>query len=170
MAKDDDGPKGKLKSMGMVWNRFLKGGEAITFNVLRIVLGVIMTVHGGMKLANPEETAAAFSSMGIPFAEVSVYLAVAGELLGGLGLVFGLLTRAAAIGPALTMVAAILFVHLGNGLLASNNGWEYPLVIFLLALHYAFRGPGSFSVDALLARMRSEKRQKDHGLGSARTA
>ena len=72
----------------------------------------------------------------------------------GLGLIFGLLTPIAAAGVAFTMLVAILSAHIQNGLLAKNNGFEYPLTLMMAALWLMMRGAGPFSVDALLARRR----------------
>lgn len=133
-------------------------GRLVALTLLRVAVGVIMTVHGGMKLGNPQGTISTFSEMGIPFPELSTYLAVAGELAGGLGLLVGLLTRVAAVGPVLTMAAAIGFVHLGNGLLSDNGGWEFPLLLLIASLVFVFEGGGPFSVDALMQQMKSRKR------------
>jgi putative oxidoreductase len=81
-----------------------------------------------------------------------VYLAVTGEFVGGLGLLAGLLTRVAALGPVCTMVVAILTVHLGHGLFAKNGGYEYPLTLLLVSAFFAFNGAGPISMDALLEK------------------
>jgi len=122
--------------------------------LLRVVTGIIFMAHGGQKLLDPAGTAAAFGQMGIPAPEVAVWLAIAGELLGGLGLLLGLLTPIAALGSLCVMLAAILFVHLGHGLFAQNQGWEYPLTLLLVALFFVVHGAGPVSVDAAIGRRR----------------
>ena len=79
-----------------------------------------------------------------------VYLAIAGEFFGGLGLALGFLTRLAALGPVCTMLVAILTVHVGHGLLAKNGGFEYPLVLLLASAFFAINGAGAWSLDAAL--------------------
>src|SRR5687768_2649146 len=106
--------------------RWPGSATAVTMTILRVVVGVIMTVHGFQKLSDLGATEANFANMGMPLPAVAVLLATAGEFLGGLGLIFGLLTRIAAFGVFCTMAVAVFFVHLTNGLLASNNGFEYP--------------------------------------------
>jgi putative oxidoreductase len=43
-----------------------------------------------------------------------------------------------------------LTVHIKNGFFAQNGGYEYTLVLGIAALSFAFTGPGSLSLDALL--------------------
>ncbi|HEY6077692.1 MAG TPA: DoxX family protein [Polyangiaceae bacterium] len=126
--------------------------EAVALTALRIVVGAIFVVHGAMKLMDVPGTAQGFAALGIPYPAYAVYLAIAGELGGGLGLMLGLLTRVAALGALCSMAVAIGYAHLGHGLLAKNGGWEYPLVLGLIALYFVTRGGGPASVDARFAR------------------
>ncbi len=77
-------------------------------------------------------------------------LAGSAEFFGGLLLIVGLLVRPAALVLAITMLVAIVTVHLQNGLFMSNNGYEFGLALLAISLGLAFRGAGSFSADALL--------------------
>ncbi len=126
--------------------------EPIALTLLRLSTGVIMATHGWGKLQNIAGTTEAFTNMGLPYAKGMVYLAIAGELGGGLGLLVGLLTPIAAFGILCVMAVAILKVHLHNGLVAGNNGFEYPLTLFMVALFFIIRGPGPISLDALFCR------------------
>jgi putative oxidoreductase len=125
--------------------------EAIV-TLLRVTAGVIFMVHGAQKLVDIPGTTQAFAGMGIPMPQYSVYLAIAGELLGGLGLFLGLLTRVAAFGPFCVMLVAIIAAHLRNGLLARDGGFEYPLILGLVSLFFIGHGAPSFSLDALFSR------------------
>lgn len=124
--------------------------EDVTVTALRVMVGVIFAVHGGMKLMDIPGTGQSFGQLGIPYPEHAVYLAIAGEFFGGLGILFGLLTRVAALGAFCSMAVAIGFAHLGHGLLAKNGGWEYPLVLGLVALYFVTHGAGPASVDAFI--------------------
>lgn len=138
---------------------FRETGATVMLTLLRVGVGVIMIAHGWQKLMNPEATATAFAQMGIPVPALSVWLAIAGELFGGLGVLLGFLTPVAALGPACVMIVAILWVHIENGLFARNNGFELPLTILLASLYIAFRGAGPISVDALARRRRQPRRR-----------
>jgi putative oxidoreductase len=122
--------------------------DDVTVTALRIATGFIMAVHGAMKLMDIPGTAQGFAEMGIPYAQYAVYLAIAGEFLGGVGLALGALTRVAAFGTLSVMAVAIGFVHFGHGLLAKNGGWEYPLILGLVSLFFITHGAGPVSVDA----------------------
>jgi putative oxidoreductase len=126
--------------------------RALPLTLLRMGVGMVMTVHGWGKLTDIAATQQQFANIGIPVADASAYLAVAGELLGGLGLLVGLFTPIAALGVLVTMLVAIVFVHLPNGLLMKNNGFEYPMVMALVSLYLAVRGAGPLSVDAWLTK------------------
>lgn len=133
--------------------------ETVTLTALRIAVGIIFIAHGFQKLVDIGGTAQAFAGMGIPMPFTATYLAIAGELLGGIGLLLGLLTRLAALGPALVMITAIWFVHWGKGLYAQNGGWEFPLTLLLVSIYFVARGAGAFSIDYAISRARARRRE-----------
>ena len=74
------------------------------------------------------------------------------EFFGGLALIVGLMTRLIALGLAADMLGAVLLVHLAKGFFLSGGGYEFVLMLFAAAVALAAAGPGSFSVDELIAR------------------
>jgi putative oxidoreductase len=124
----------------------------VMFTLLRIVVGGVLAAHGFQKIGHPEQFTAHLSALGMPLPEVMAYLAMAGEALGGLGLVIGLLTPIACFGIAATMFVAMCVVHLKHGLFAADGGFEYPFVLLCAALWFMAAGAGPFSLDALLRR------------------
>lgn len=127
--------------------------------LLRISTGVIMAVHGWLKLKNIPGTVEQFTNIGIPNPDLAVYGAIAGEFFGGLGLILGFLTPLAALGVAFTMAVAVFNVHWDRGvlgLLAANNGYEYPMTIFWVAVFFVIHGAGPISIDRLFCRKKPE--------------
>jgi putative oxidoreductase len=137
--------------------RWRDNGAILALTALRVGVGVIFVAHGLQKLSDPAGTAQAFTAMGIPYPHLSVYLAIAGELFGGLGLLIGFLTPLAALGPVIVMLVAIFKVHYGKGLFAQNGGWELPLTLLLVSLFFVVRGAGPISVDGLIVRLRGRR-------------
>jgi putative oxidoreductase len=131
--------------------------------IARVVLGIAFFAHGAQKLFGwfgghgLSATVRAFrDQMGIP--APLTYLAIAAEFFGGLGLILGLLARVAALGIAITMVVAMLKVHLKFGFLLNwfgnkpGHGVEYHLLAIALAVVVIVHGAGAFSLDRVLYR------------------
>lgn len=132
--------------------------DALSRTLLRGVIGVIMTAHGWQKLTGFADWHAQVVQLGVPAPDVSAWLSVAAEFLGGLALLFGLLTRLAGFAVLFNMVVAIATVHIGNGLFAQNGGFEYPLLLAATALYFLATGAGPISVDAVLRRRRQQRK------------
>ena len=112
--------------------------------IARIALGLPFIYHGaqiafgafgGPGLAGFVE--ASHGKMPLPVAALVGY----GELLGGLGVLFGVLSRIASAGLMLIMLGAIFIVHLPNGYNSQKGGFEYALTLALLALVIIIVGP-----------------------------
>lgn len=123
--------------------------------LLRIIAGVIFIAHGGQKLFvfGLDGVTAGFSQMGIPLPALTGPLVALVEFFGGIALVVGMLTRLAALGLAITMVGAILMVHLAGGFFLPA-GSEFALALLGVSIALALTGAGSFSIDGLIARRR----------------
>lgn len=136
----------------------------VALGLVRIMVGLVFVMHGGQKLFvyGIAGVAQSFQQMGIPFPEFSAVLATASEFGGGLLLLFGLLTRLAAIPMAFTMLVAILAAHWGKGFFASSGGYEYALLLMVTLVGFAFAGSGAFALDNVVWRKREER------VGSAR--
>ena len=123
---------------------------------LRIGAGVIFAAHGAQKLFGwfggygLEGTAGWMTSIGLEPGLLMATAAGSAEFIGGLLLIAGLLVRPAALVLAITMIVAIVTVHLQNGLFMSNNGYEFGLALLVVSVGLVFRGAGSFSADRAL--------------------
>lgn len=115
--------------------------------ILRVVLGLILLVHGWPKIKNLKATGEGFQAMGFkPAIFLGVVVAVI-EFFGGLALILGLLTQIIALLVAVQFLVAILKVKAKRGLV---NGYEFDLLILAAALALAALGGGVFSADSFL--------------------
>jgi putative oxidoreductase len=131
-------------------------------SILRLVLGTVFFAHGAQKLlgwfGGPgfEGTMGMFATyMHIP--APLAFLAIVAEFFGGLGLIFGFLTRIAAFGIATTMLVAVAKVHASFGFFMNwagaqkGEGFEYHLLVLAITAFLMIRGAGAFSVDRAIA-------------------
>lgn len=125
--------------------------------VLRVSVGAVFLAHGAQKLFvyGFAGVIGAFEGMGVPLAGAAGPAVALLEFFGGLALIVGLFTRLAALGLAINMLGAIVLVHLAAGFFLPN-GMEFVLALFSAVVALALTGPGSFSVDAVIARRRSQ--------------
>lgn len=91
-----------------------------------------------------------FRGMHYIFPNLSAYAAASSELAGIVLLALGLMTRLISVPLIIVMVVAITTVHWSYGFDASHNGFEIPLYYLLMLLFLLAKGPGRFSLDALL--------------------
>ena len=82
--------------------------------------------------------------MGIPFPTLNAYLAASTEIAGVILLPLGLATRFISIPLMITMVVAIVTVHL-------SNGFEIPLYYMLMLFALLINSAGKISVDHLIS-------------------
>ena len=130
--------------------------------VLRLVLGMIFFAHGAQKMLGWFGGYGFTGTMGfftgvlhIPAA--FAFLAIAAEFFGGLGLIFGLLTRVASFGVFCNMIVAVAMVHSHFGLFMNwsgaqkGEGYEYHLLVSAMTAFLIIRGAGAASIDRLLS-------------------
>ena len=124
--------------------------------VLRVVLGTTFLLHGWQKVTEwtVAGTQASFAQMGVPAAELAAPLAAVLELVGGLMLLLGLGTRVVAALLALTMLGALVLVHLHAGFFAADGGIELVLLLAAASVLFVLAGAGRWSLDHLVAARR----------------
>jgi putative oxidoreductase len=123
--------------------------------VLRVMVGVVLLVHGVPKLGNPGGFVKSVAGLGVPLPEVAGILQIAGEVGLGVALLIGLFSRVAGVLVAVMMGLTWVVVHAPQGLLAKTGlSGESALLLGLAGVAIALLGGGSYSVDRLLAKVR----------------
>ena len=123
--------------------------QRIGWALLRVVSGVLLATHGWAKIAGtPESPGFALGSftekvaaLGIPMPEFFAWAAVAAELVGGLMIAVGLLTRPMAAVAAFTMAVAV-WSHADDPFAQQEKALLFLVIFFVFLLGGS--GPVSF--------------------------
>ena len=124
--------------------------------VLRVPAGIIFMAHGAQKLFGwfggygLEGTGQWMASIGLNPGYFMALMAGSAEFFGGLFILIGLLVRPSAFVLAITMLVAIVTVHINNGLFMANNGYEFGLALLTIAASLVFSGAGKLAIDNVL--------------------
>ena len=122
--------------------------------VVRAIVGVIMAAHGLQKLlGGPANFGGVLGQLGVPAPTLMAFVVTFVELVGGILLVVGLLSRLAALLLTINLVFAILLVKVGVGFLSPQSGGvgaELDLALIAGFLAVLFAGPGRISLDHAL--------------------
>lgn len=117
---------------------------------LRLAVGAIFLIHGQAKWkmwkTQPNEQMK--SSMLLLMRLLSI-----AEPLGGIALVAGVWTKAAALGLGIVMIGALYFkliVWKSPFTSQSTTGWELDLILLAANLMFLTNGPGVYSLDQWL--------------------
>jgi putative oxidoreductase len=122
----------------------------------RVVIGLLMAGHGAQKLFGwfggygLKTTGEFFVQLGFQQGRFFASAASLGEIVSGLLIAVGLLGP---VGPALmiaVMIVAAISVHWKNGIFATTNGIELPLLYATAGVGFALSGFGQYSLDAML--------------------
>jgi putative oxidoreductase len=116
--------------------------------LLRVALAAIFIFHGLDLVGGAEKEWGARWQTGENAPPAAVQLAVAwGELIGGIVLGLGFLTRLAALGIIAVMAEAIARAHWPNAMDIRNIGFLYNLAVIIMCLCLVLGGPGPLAVD-----------------------
>ena len=115
---------------------------------LRITIGVLFIVHSIGKF--DVSSKGFFSSVGLP-ADMAVLIGLL-ELLGGIFLVAGVLTRISSSLLAIEMLGVILYVKKLQAF-SGKGGVEMDLLAFAILLTMIVLGPGKISVSHIIKKI-----------------
>ncbi len=137
-----------IPALGWIYDRL----GPFTEPLIRLMAGFSLAAHGYPKLfGNTAAIAEFFEDAGF---EPGLFWAIAvglTEFVGGLCLALGLATRLVSV-PILVFLATAVLYHRQFGFYWDIKGFEYPLFLALVVLHFLLRGGGRFSIDARLGR------------------
>jgi putative oxidoreductase len=141
--------------VGVLFGESVRGAAGYAPLVVRVLVGIIMFAHGLQKLqGGPENFSQVLAQLGVPFPELMGYVVAFVELVGGILLIVGLLSRLAALLLTIDLVVAILLVKVNIGLLSpadgSGVGAELDLALIAGFLVVLLAGPGKLSADHAL--------------------
>jgi putative oxidoreductase len=134
----------------------LSGPLAWMPTIVRVVTGLYFVGASTGKFFDYSKEVDDFRGFEVPWPEVAVPVVGLVELVGGVLLIVGLLTRPAAILLALDMIGALATAGRVEG---GSFHLVYPPILLLLMLFLVWAGPGRLSVDERLARRRAPPRQ-----------
>jgi putative oxidoreductase len=131
--------------------------------IVRVIVGIIMAVHGFQKLVGgPANFGAFLQQLGVPLPTLMGYVVTFVELGGGILLILGLFSRLAALLLTIDLTVAILLVKLSVGLIAPADqpgvGFELDLALIAGFLTILFVGPGAVSIDRAIGLDRAPER------------
>jgi putative oxidoreductase len=146
-------PRLYIPALGPFYEKFSPCVET----ALRIGLGAILIPHGLQKLfgwfggLGLAKFAVIFANIGYKPGLFWVIVVGLTETVGGLLLILGLFTRPAALAVVIFMLNAI-YVTSAKGFFWTAGGFEFSLLILLVALYFLVRGGGACSLDRKLGR------------------
>lgn len=139
---------------------FYAQGSPIAYLIFRIAFGIIILTHGIPKLlgiphGNIQDPMAGLTHIignifQLPFAPQLAFMVMIIETLGAVCISLGLMTRFFCAAFAIQMIFASYF-HAPK-FVWGIGGYEYPLVLFLIAAYMAVRGGGTYSLDRKLPK------------------
>ena len=114
---------------------------------IRIMAGVTFIAHGLPKFFGVSQGYGFFQSVNLP-PELFVPIALL-EVIGGLAILLGILTRIASALLIIEMFGAILAVKLSKGFI---GGYEFELLLISICLALVIMGPGKISIENSILR------------------
>jgi putative oxidoreductase len=121
--------------------------------IIRLALGPMLILHGYNKLFGAGGLAGTtrwFEGLGLRPAWLHARLAPVNEIGAGILMTLGLFFPLAAAAFVGLMAVASFTDHQGKGYFVFKGGWEYTLLVGMVAVGMASIGPGDWSVDHAL--------------------
>jgi len=109
---------------------------------IRILAGLTLLLHGLPKITDISGVQSFFPNLGLP-PELAIPVTLL-EVIGGLALLFGILTRIASGLIMIEMIGAVVVAKLSKGFV---GGYELELLIVAICISLFISGPGRISIE-----------------------
>jgi len=127
--------------------------EPLAYPLIRFIAGVMMIPHGYAKVfGGIEGTTKFFSSVGLEPALILAWYVGLLELVGGICVALGLLTRFMSAQLIGLLAVATFYIHLPSGFIWVKGGFEYPLFWMVVMVAITIKGGEKLSLDNLMAK------------------
>ena len=127
--------------------------EPLTHPMIRFIAGVMMIPHGyGKVFGGIEGTTKFFASAGLEPAFLLAWYVGLLELIGGICVAFGFLTRLMSVQLVGLLAVATFYIHLPSGFLWVKGGYEYPLFWMIVMIAITIQGGAKLSIDNLMSK------------------
>lgn len=114
---------------------------------IRIMVGIVFIAHGIPKFYDTSGGYGFFQSINLP-PELFIPIALL-EVIGGLAILFGILTRISSALFIIEMIGAIVTAKLSKGFV---GGYEFELLLISICLTLLILGPGKISIENYLLK------------------
>lgn len=152
-----------IEELYMLLTRAASSLECTFLLFIRLYWGVQFHTTGSGKLHNIGRVIEYFGSLGIPAPAVSAWFVAWTEFLGGFLLIVGLASRPVALMLALDMSVAYLTADREALAHIFNDPAKFyaadPFTFLFASLVVLIFGPGTYSLDALIAARRGRKEE-----------
>ena len=145
--------------------------QSLGLLIARLGTGGILLLHGITHWTGANQGVAnltnRYAQVGAPYAEVAAWATIIFELVGGVLLIVGALTRFVGVGLVVLSVLTICYFSwwAGPDLLNAdgtyNGGYEYDVALGLLGLLFFAFGGGAVSIDRLFRRKKPDEDADD---------
>ena len=109
---------------------------------IRILAGLTLLLHGLPKITDLTGVQSFFPNLGLP-PELAIPVTFL-EVIGGLAILFGILTRIASGLFIIEMIGAVVVAKLSKGFV---GGYELELLIMAICISLFISGPGRISIE-----------------------
>jgi len=145
--------------------------QSLGLLIARLGTGGILLLHGITHWTGANQGVAnltnRYAQVGAPYAEAAAWATIIFELVGGVFLIVGALTRFVGVGLVVLSVLTISYFSwwAGPDLLNAdgtyNGGYEYDVALGLLGLLFFVFGGGAVSIDRLFRRRKPDEDADD---------